>query len=68
MTAEPEPACHTCGGALGNSPSDFWCSDPCQARWHAERSVPLVGYREPRSCDFRGVGAYAAAARSLRPW
>lgn len=68
MSGDEAPTCHTCGGLLGTSPSDFWCGAACQETWHAERSVPLVGYVEPRSCDFRGVGAYAAAARSLRQW
>lgn len=31
--------CHTCGGSLESSVSDLFCSEYCQAAWHARGSV-----------------------------
>lgn len=39
--------CQECGRGLGASVSDDFCSQGCQTDWHAARSEPLVGYREP---------------------
>ncbi|CRK59057.1 hypothetical protein [Alloactinosynnema sp. L-07] len=39
--------CQHCGGTLDGSPSGDFCSPDCQQGWHAARTDPLVGYREP---------------------
>lgn len=39
--------CQHCQRPLGGSVSDDFCSAVCQTAWYAERSEPLVEYREP---------------------
>ncbi|MDX3661303.1 hypothetical protein PV646_28695 [Streptomyces sp. ID05-26A] len=39
--------CQQCEGPLGDSPSDDFCSDYCQAAWTAARTAPLASYSEP---------------------
>ena len=42
------PRCVQCRHILGNSPSDFWCSDMCQRVWHqnrADKPTPASGLR-----------------------
>lgn len=54
--------CQQCGGELGDSPSDDFCSEVCQRTWRTEHHAEvLVGYREPwqRPEDFPGVGTEA---------
>lgn len=55
--------CQQCGGPLGDSPSDDFCTAEHQQEWNAARADPLVGYREPwhRPWDFPGVGCDAAS-------
>jgi hypothetical protein len=50
--------CQHCGGPLGDSPSDDFCSAAHQQAWHAARADELIGYREPwdRPWDFPGAG------------
>lgn len=55
--------CQQCGGPLDDSPSSDFCNDDCQADWHAARTQPLDGYREPwlRPADFPGVGTESSS-------
>lgn len=39
--------CQQCGGHLGASPSNDFCSPRCQAAWSAARVQPLTNYVEP---------------------
>lgn len=39
--------CQHCGGPLGDSPSDDFCSPEHQAAWLAARTVPLTDHDEP---------------------
>lgn len=39
--------CQQCGGPLRDSPSDDFCGESCQEAWHAGRSDPIFGYRDP---------------------
>ena len=32
--------CHRCGGPLGASPDDLFCSEPCQEAWHQSQLIP----------------------------
>lgn len=57
--------CQHCGGSLGSSPSDDFCSDRCQGDWHAARADELVGYREP--WDIPGQGSIEFGAARMRP-
>jgi hypothetical protein len=46
--ADQSSTCVQCGRPLGEkSVSDDFCRQDCQRAWHAERSKPLSGYREP---------------------
>ncbi|MEU0467284.1 hypothetical protein ABZ215_25055 [Amycolatopsis sp. NPDC006131] len=46
--------CQQCGGPLGESPSDDFCSDWCQGVWHEARAERLTVPREPH-----GIGCWA---------
>lgn len=44
--------CQQCGGPLGDSPSDDFCGEGCQERWHATRPRRLAG---PWKCGPVGI-------------
>ncbi|HVL83357.1 MAG TPA: hypothetical protein VM367_03555 [Pseudonocardia sp.] len=60
--------CQHCGGPLGDSPSDDFCSADHQAAWHADRADELVGYREPwdHPEELSGVGDDAYTVVTFR--
>lgn len=49
--------CHGCGGPLGASPDDLFCSELCQTRWHSTRVDPeWRGFTTPvRSTGYAGM-------------
>lgn len=59
--------CQQCGGPLGSSPSDDFCDDDCQARWHAQHADRLTGYREPWHDPFGGLPGVGSEAMTWAP-
>lgn len=59
------PRCSQCDGPLGESPSDYWCSEKCQRRWLATFGDALQAPAIPRPFTARPVRhpvvAYAPA-------
>lgn len=48
--------CHQCGGGLGSSPSDDFCSEPCARVWSARRVGVAVtdGWGDPIFSSLQG--------------